>query len=60
MAIEPKRRLVRYRLDITEVARLMGRAVGSWYARLDMHLTGDELALRMCRSYETGKVEPEL
>lgn len=60
MAIEPQRRLVSYRLGITEVARLMRRVGGEWYVRLDMHLSGDKLVLRDCRSYETGKAGVEL
>lgn len=60
MAIEPQRRLVSYRLGITEVARLMRRVGGEWYVRLDMHLSGDKLVLRDCRSYETGRAGVEL
>lgn len=60
MAIEPQRRLVSYQLGITEVARLMDRPDGTWYVRLDMHLAGDKLVLRDCRSYETGRAGVEL
>lgn len=60
MAIEPQRRLVSYQLGIVEVARLMERVGGEWYVRLDMHLSGDKLVLRDCRSYETGKAGVEL
>lgn len=60
MAIEPQRRLVSYQLGITEVARLMERVGGGWYVRLDMHIAGDRLVLRNCRSYETGKAGVEL
>lgn len=60
MAIEPQRRLISYQLGIVEVARLMERVGGEWYVRLDMHLSGDKLILRDCRSYETGKVGVEL
>lgn len=59
MAIEPRRRLVSYRLGITEVARLMERVGGGWYVRLDMHLAGS-MRYRDCRSYETGKAGVEL
>lgn len=60
MAIEPRQRLVSYQLGIRELARLMDRPDGTWYVRLDMHLGGDKLLLRDCRSYETGKAGIEL
>lgn len=52
-------REVVYRLGTTEVARLIDRLDGSWFARLDNHLDGS-LRTRACSSYESGRRGIEL
>jgi len=52
-------REVVYRLGTTEVARLIDRLGGTWFARLDCHLDG-LLRVRDCSSYEAGRKGIEL
>lgn len=52
-------REVVYRLGSNEIARLIDRLDGSWFARLDCHLDGP-LRTRNCSSYEAGRHGVEL
>ncbi len=51
--------MVSYQHRQTEVARLVDRVGGTWFARLDMHLP-DTNVTRNCSSFEAGKRGVEL
>ncbi len=51
--------LVSYQHRHTEIARLIDRLNGTWFARLDMHLS-DTNVTRDCSSFEAGKRGIEL